>query len=187
MYSMRSVAALLILLWARRALAEDAPEPAGDIGIRGGVRGGAELHADMDPAIGTDLRLSFPLSPLTINPIFDYYVDEDRTLYQIGVNALYYLPVPTRVFDPYLGVGVALTAFAYERGVETTDDNGSRLGMNLIAGVCFDTPVLSPFAQVMVTVGEIDLVTIGAGVLFDFGKSRDTWDGCGKRRTGGRR
>lgn len=155
-----------------------------DVGFRVGPRTGLEFHKDKDLLAGADVRLSFPLSPLTINPIFDYYFDEDRTLFQIGVNALYYLPIPPRVLAPYVGTGVAVTGFSYHRGVPTDDDNGSRVGLNLIGGVCFDLPVLTPFAQAMVTLGKIDLVTIGGGFLFDFGGGRHSWDGCGRRRAG---
>lgn len=123
--------------------------------------------------VGADVRLSFRLSPLTINPMFDYYFDERQRLFQVGVNALYYLPISP--VEPYVGAGVGVTAFslkdtmppAGEMVVE--DDNGSRVGMNLIGGVCFDLPVVTPFVQAMLTVGEIDLLTVGGGLLFRIG------------------
>jgi hypothetical protein len=164
-----------------------------DVGFRVGPRVGLELHQDKDLFLGADVRLSFPLSPLTINPIFDYYFDEDRTLFQVGVNALYYLPIPTRRLSPYLGAGVAMTGFSFHDNalspgspVSISDDNGSRVGLNLMAGVCFDLPVLTPFAQAMITVGDIDLVTIGGGFLFGFGGGRQSWDSCGRRLDSGR-
>jgi hypothetical protein len=46
-----------------------------------------------------------------------------------------------------------------------------RIGLNLVGGVRFehvDLPVARPFAQVMVSLGPIDLFTIGGGVLFEF-------------------
>ena len=64
-------------------------------------------------------------------------------------------------------------------------DVGRPIGLNLIGGVCFDLPVLAPFAQATVTLGEIDRVTIGGGFLFDFGGGRQSWDPCGKRRARG--
>jgi hypothetical protein len=45
-----------------------------------------------------------------------------------------------------------------------------RMGLNLVGGVRFDhvaLPVLRPFAQVAVTLGPIDLLTIVGGVLFE--------------------
>ena len=142
-----------------------------DVGVRIGPRGGLQLRGDTDPFVGADLRLTFSLSPLTVNPTFDYHFDEDRTLFQVGVNALYALPVSFSV-KPFAGVGIALTAFAYdEKGMMTGDNRrdsqGSRVGLNLIGGVTFATPWLTPFVQAMASLGEIDLVTIGGGVLFD--------------------
>jgi hypothetical protein len=164
-------------------LVSSAAQPAwADVGFRVGPRIGLEFHDDKNLFMGADVRLSFPLSPLTINPIFDYYFDEDRTLFQIGVNALYYPPIPPRLFDPYICAGVGVTTFSSpERGPPTIDSHGSRVGLNLVGGVCFDLPVLAPFAQAMITLGEIDLVTIGGGFLFDFGGGRHSWDTCGRR------
>lgn len=53
---------------------------------------------------------------------------------------------------------------------ESSDSNGTRLGLNLAAGVRFDhvdVPLVRPFAQVMATVGPIDLLTVVGGVLFE--------------------
>jgi hypothetical protein len=72
---------------------------------------------------------------------------------------------------------MALTAFAYdEKGMMTgdtrRDSQGSRVGLNLIGGVTLATPWLTPFVQAMVSLGEIDLVTIGGGLLIDLGGGR---------------
>ena len=147
-----------------------------DVGVRIGPRGGLQLRGDTDPFVGADLRLTFSLSPLTLNPTFDYYFDEDRTLFQVGLNALYTLPVSGPV-KPYAGIGIGLTAFAYDEkgmmnGGSQRDGQGSRVGLNLIGGVSLATPWLTPFVQAMVSLGEIDLVTIGGGVLFDLGGGR---------------
>lgn len=152
-----------------------------DVVFRGGPRIGLEFHDDADLVMGADVRFSFSRSPLTINPIFDYYVDEDRTLFQLGLNALYHVPIPTELFSPYAGVGVGVTAFSYRDDVPTDDDNGSRVGLNLVGGACFDLPVVTPFVQTMVSSGEIDLVTIGGGLLFGFGGDGRSWDSCGRR------
>ena len=147
-----------------------------DVGVRIGPRGGLQLRGDTNPFVGADLRLTFSLSPLTLNPTFDYHFDEDRTLFQVGVNALYALPVSVSV-KPYAGVGMALTAFAYDEKVMMTgdtrrDSQGSRVGLNLIGGVTLATPWLTPFVQAMVSLGKIDLVTIGGGLLLDLGGGR---------------
>jgi hypothetical protein len=143
-----------------------------DVGVRLGPRGGLQLRGDTDPFVGADIRLTFSMSPLTLNPTFDYYFDEDRTLFQVGVNAFYALPVSTSV-KPYAGLGIGLTAYAYdEEGMMMTggarrDSQGLRVGLNVIGGVTLVTPWLTPFVQAMVSLGEIDLVTIGGGVLID--------------------
>lgn len=147
-----------------------------DVGVKIGPRGGVQVRGDIDPFVGADLRLTFSLSPLILNPTFDYYFDEDRTLFHIGLNALYALPVSASV-KPYAGAGIALTAFAYDETRMMTGDNqrdsqGSRVGLNLIGGVTWETRWLTPFVQAMVSIGRIDLLTIGGGVLFDLGGGR---------------
>ncbi len=92
-----------------------------DTAVRIGPRGGVELEDETDPYVGADLRLSFSLSPLTINPTFDYVFDEKLTLYRVSVNALYYLPVPIGRVDPYVGIGVNVTHFLVQG-----DDTPSR-------------------------------------------------------------
>lgn len=150
-----------------------------DVGFRLGPRAGVEAHHDADLSFGADARLSFSLSPLTIAPAFDYFVDEDKTMYQIGVNALYHAPIPSRLVDAYGGVGVGVTTFSFHQGVQTNDDHGSRLGMNVLAGVCFDLPRVAPYVQVTGSLGEIDLLTISGGLLVELGGDR--WDSCGRR------
>jgi hypothetical protein len=165
----RGLVFIVSLLWTFGG-----PLARADAGVSLGPRGGLQLRGDTDPFAGADLRLTFSLSPLTLNPTFDYYFDEDRTLFQVGVNALYVLPVSASI-KPYAGVGIGLTFFAYdETGMMMTagngrDSQGSRVGLNLIGGATFTTPWLTPFVQVMVSLGKIDLVTIGGGVLFDLG------------------
>lgn len=151
-----------------------------DPGVRIGPRAGVALRDDADPYVGVDLRLSFPLSPLTINPTFEYFFDEKTTLYQVSVNALYYLPVPIRRVDPYVGVGVNVTSFSFKENTPGVDDHGYRVGMNLVAGACFGLPVVSPFVQVVKEIGEFDLVSLGAGLVIALGGDGQ-WTGCGRR------
>jgi hypothetical protein len=148
--------------------------------MRMGAHGGVELRTDTDPYLGVDLRLSFPLSPLTINPTFDYVFDPKITFYELSVNALYYLPVPLQRVDPYVGVGFNVTRFSYKETTLDVDNGGNRLGMNLVAGACFEVPVVSPFVQVVKQVGELDPLSFGAGLLVALdGDPR--WTGCGRR------
>ena len=151
-----------------------------DPAVRIGARGGVELRDHADPFVGVDLRLAFPLTPLTVNPTFDYVFDPGETLYEVSVNALYFLPVPTTRVDPYLGIGVNLTIFKVNSPATGVDDNGNRLGMNLTAGVCVDVPFVSPFAQVTKQLGELHPLSLGGGLVIALdGDAR--WTGCGRR------
>lgn len=156
-----------------------------DPGVGVGAHGGVELGDATDPQAGIDVRLAFSRSPLTINPTFDYVFDARRTLYHVSVNALYDLPVPLGRVDPYLGIGFNVTAFSFKSELELgsssgADSNGNRLGMNLVAGVCLDLPVVSPFVQVTKQVGEFDPISLGAGVVVALDRD-PRWNGCGRR------
>ena len=163
------MAALFLPFGALVALGA-APPARAAVGVAVGPRVGLELHEDVDPFVGGDLRLSFAQSPLVLAPSFDWYFDEDKRLFQIGLTALSPLPIRSRLVRPYVGPGIGVTAFSYHEGVPPTDDNGSRIALNLVGGVCFDLPVLTPFVQTMVSIGEFDLVTVGSGVLIAFGR-----------------
>jgi hypothetical protein len=151
-----------------------------DPAVRIGTRGGIELRDSADPYAGVDLRLSFPLSPLTINPTFNYVFDDKQTIYEVNVNALYHIPVPIQRVAPYAGIGVNATSFSFKQHTSNVDDNGTRLGMNLVAGACFDLPVVSPFVQVDKQIGELDPVSLGAGLVVKLDNDH-RWTGCGSR------
>lgn len=137
-----------------------------DVGVQVGPHAGVALSGDVDPYVGLDLRLTAPSSPLTIQPTFAYVFDENQTLYHVGGNLLYEVPVAFRL-KPYFGVGVNYSTFALnEPGgpAMTVDDEGHRLGMNLLAGARLDLPWVSPFLQVTKGIGEFDAITIGGGL-----------------------
>jgi len=158
-----------------------APAARADAGVQVGARTGVQLLDDNvlrhenALSVGAEARFSFELSPLIVNLTFDHFFIEDRTLFQLGANALYDLPLGLSFLYPYVGAGVGATAFAVPETsgppvAEQRDSNGTRLGMNLVGGVRFehvDLPVVRPFAQVMGSLGPIDLLTIFGGVLFE--------------------
>jgi hypothetical protein len=166
--------------WLPLVLALASGSAAADPAVRIGSRGGVALGDAADPYVGVDLRLSFPASPLTINPTFDYTFDARRTVYEVSVNALYYLPVPIQRVDPYVGIGANVTSFAYKQNTPGVDNSGNRLGMNLAAGACIDLPIVSPYLQVVKTIGEIDPLSLGAGLVVAL-DGDDRWTGCGRR------
>lgn len=152
------------------ASAAAAPSARADGGVQVGGRGGVQLLEDDAVAVGGDVRLSFELSPLIVSLTFDHFFVEDETLFQVGANALYDLPIATSFLYPYAGAGLALTRFAVTEVAGGQDSNGMRLGLNLIGGVRFEheaLPVARPFAQFTLTTGPIDLFTVGGGVLFE--------------------
>jgi outer membrane protein W len=137
-----------------------------DVGVQVGPHAGVALSSDVDPYVGLDLRLTAPSTPLTIQPTFDYVFDENQTLYHIGGNLLYEVPVAFRL-KPYFGVGMNYSTFALNKtsGPSMTgDDEGHRLGMNLVAGARLDLPWVSPFLQVTKGIGEFDAVAVGGGL-----------------------
>jgi hypothetical protein len=174
--SHRSLVGILLIGFATAA----APAVRADTGVQVGLRGGIQLlddpalrHKDA-PFVGAETRLSFELSPLIVALTFDHFFVEDRTLFQVGANALYDLPIGHAFLYPYVGAGVGVTHFALPEvaGAATSnaDSNGTRLRLNLVGGVRFDhvaVPVARPFAQVAATVGPIDLLTVVGGVLFE--------------------
>lgn len=143
-----------------------------DVGVRVGPHAGIALGDDADPYVGLGLRLTAPSSPMTIQPTFHYVLDENQTLYHVGGNLLYEVPVDYRL-KPYFGVGVNYSTFALDEPNAPTmsavdegsrDDEGHRLGMNLLAGARLELPWVSPFLQVTKGIGEFDAVAIGGGL-----------------------
>ena len=148
--------------------------------VRIGSRAGIELRDKADPFVGVDLRLSFLLSPLTINPTFDYVFDQKRTMYETSINALFHLPLPFRLMTSYVGVGFNVTTFAYKEVTPDADNSGNRLGLNLVAGACFDVPFVSPFLQILQQLGELEHTALGAGFVIALDRD-DRWNACGRR------
>ena len=149
-----------------------------DVGVEAGGRIGVDFEDDQDLFVGADLRLKFAASPLTINPTFDYFFVGGDSLYQLGANALYAPTLATPLYGPYVGIGFAVARFAKEepagmpgQPVGGEDNEGIRGGLNLIAGMRIDLPVLKPYAQAMVSTGDIDTYTLSLGILTDFGRA----------------
>jgi hypothetical protein len=134
-----------------------------DVGVRVGPHAGAAIGDDVDPFVGLGLRLTAPSSPLTIQPTFQYIFDENQTLYHVGGNVLYELPLALQL-KPYFGVGAAFSAFALNQEGMSGDSQGYRLGLNLLAGARLELPWVSPFVQVAKQVGEFDAFAVGGGV-----------------------
>jgi opacity protein-like surface antigen len=133
------------------------------VGVQLGPQAGITLTNDVDPYVGFGLRLSAPSSPLMLQPTFHYVFDENQTLYHVGGNLLYELPIAFRL-KPYLGVGAAFSSFALNQESTDGDGQGNRLGMSLLAGARLELPWVSPFLQITQRVGELDAFAVGGGI-----------------------
>ena len=138
----------------------------GDPAVRLGPRAGVELRDGAHAVVGVDLRLAFMRTPLIINPAFEDVLDAKLSLYRLSVDALYYPPLRFDRVEPYLGIGVTVTSFAYKQATTTGDDNGNRMGMNLVAGASFALPVVMPFVQVAKGFGEFSGFAVVGGLAF---------------------
>lgn len=126
-----------------------------------GVRLGTDLAGDIeDEFLGVDVRIGVASLPVVINPAFDFYFASDpEDFYQVSVNALYAVKtaaLPT--IAPYVGAGLGIS----RRSIG--DLSNSDIGINLIGGGAITVGSLKPFAQVQLTLGDLDLVTLAIGV-----------------------
>jgi outer membrane protein W len=151
----------LVLAWVVLTLTAVAARA--DVGAQIGPHAGVALSNDVDPYVGLGLRLTASSSPLTVQPTFAYVFDENQTLYHVSGNVLYEVPLAFRL-RPYFGIGANLSAFKLNRESATTDSEGYRLGLNLLAGARLQLPWVSPFVQVTKGVGELDALAVGGGI-----------------------
>ncbi len=126
-----------------------------------GPRIGFDLSGDVEEFfIGVDGRLNLAGSPVVLNGAFDLYLaEENRDFSQLSFNALYEFGMANVAFSPYAGGGLGLSRTSHDTDV----------GLNLIGGATFGFGNLKPFAQAQITFGDMDLFTIGGGLLFSIG------------------
>ncbi len=126
-----------------------------------GPRIGFDLIGDVEEFfIGADGRLSLVALPVVLNATFDLYLaEENHDFSQLSFNALYAFGIVNVAFSPYVGGGIG-----FSRTSGDTD-----VGLNLIGGATFGFGNLKPFAQAQITFGDVDLFTIGGGLLFSIG------------------
>ncbi len=126
-----------------------------------GPRLGFDLSGDVEEFfIGIDGRLNLVALPVVLNAAFDLYLaEENRDFSQLSFNALYEFGMANVAFSPYVGGGIGFSSTS----------NDTDVGLNLIGGATFGFGNLKPFAQAQITFGDIDLFTIGGGLLFSIG------------------
>jgi hypothetical protein len=139
-----------------------------------GPRAGYDVGGDVEELfIGAEGRIGLASLPVLINPAFDYYfAEENVTIFQFSANALYEFGVDNQAFTPYAGAGIGFTRFSIDTGLDDTfgfDTSTTETGINLIGGAKFETGNLQPFVQAQITFGDVDLFTVGGGLLFGIG------------------
>ncbi len=134
-----------------------------------GIRLGTDIAGDVEEEfLGVDARISLPTLPVVLNPAFDYYFTPSGTdFYQFSANALLSVnmaALPT--IAPYVGGGLGIARSSAD--VSSPGANGTfsdtDIGINLIGGGAVSVGSLKPFAQLQLTLGNPDLVTVAIGV-----------------------
>lgn len=126
--------------------------------------------------IGAEGRFTPGSIPVILNPVFDIYLTDDNyNFLQVSFNGLYEFGGNNGSLQPYAGAGISITRVSID--VEPTPFNGvdtsnTEVGVNLIGGATFSTGNLKPFAQLQVTVGDVDILSLAAGLLFTLGGNK---------------
>ncbi|MDX1430408.1 MAG: hypothetical protein R3282_08975 [Rhodothermales bacterium] len=134
-----------------------------------GIRLGTDIAGDVeDEFLGVDARIGLPTLPVVINPAFDFYFTSDPVdFYQFSVNAL--LAVNTAALPtiaPYVGAGLGIsrTSVSVDTSIGDVSASDTDIGINLVGGGAITVGSIKPFAQVQLTLGNPDLVTVAIGL-----------------------
>lgn len=142
------------------------------IAVEIGPKLGFDVGGDVEELfVGADARFRTSL-PVVLNAAFDYYfAEENLTIWQLGLHALYEFNIDNQAFTPYAGGGVGFTRFSFDVdtvfgdfGASTTDT-----GLNGIAGARFDVGGVDVFGQAQLTFGDVDIIALAVGALFSIG------------------
>ncbi|GIV58439.1 MAG: hypothetical protein KatS3mg042_1352 [Rhodothermaceae bacterium] len=139
-----------------------------EIGPRLGVDAGGDIEEFF---VGADARFHLIALPVVLNTTFDiYFVDGPTDFWQLGLNVLYPLNAPA--LDIYVGGGLGINRLSADADLGDFgrfDASDTSVGLNLIGGLTFNAAPLKPFAQAQITLGDVDLFTLGGGLLFSLG------------------
>ncbi len=156
------------------------------IGPRLGIPLGDVSDAGGNLFFGADARIGSEGLPVQINPSFDYYLLDDRTLngqdvgqtiIAVDVNALYEFGIDNEAFTPYAGGGLAITRTSVEEqtfsnqfgSVTVGGASDTDVGLNIVGGARFPLGSVEPFAQLNATLGgDVQRLGITGGLLFGF-------------------
>ena len=148
-------------------------EAQAQVQIEVGPRLGFDLVGSVEEFfIGVDGRVDLAALPVALNGTVDIYlVGDNFDFWHLGIHALYEFGVATVAFDPYVGGGIGISRWSRDDDFfgNFPGDGDSDVGLNLIGGATFGFGNLKPFAQAQITFGDVDLFTIGGGLLFSIG------------------
>ncbi|ARA93715.1 MAG: hypothetical protein D6685_11605 [Bacteroidetes bacterium] len=159
--------ALLALLVATPAQAQ--------LDLKIGPRLGYDVGDIEEAFLGVEARVGLPVMPVEFNGSFDYYfMEENVNFWSVHVGGLYALKAPGVPVAPYVGAGldfsrlsVDVPEFDTPFGTFGGDSTGNtEVGLGLIGGVSFAFGPLNPFVQAQISLGDYDLYTLSAGLLF---------------------
>ena len=130
--------------------------------VAAGPRLGFDVANVEEMLIGVEARIGHADLAIEVQPALDVYLAEQGSFVTLSANVLYLVPVDDARFTPYTGAGLGFSFY----DVDGTDQSDT--GLNLVGGVRFPTELaFTPFVQTQVTLGEVDLIAISGGVLFD--------------------
>lgn len=141
------------------------------VSVELGPKLGFDVAGDIEEFfVGVDSRFRTSL-PVVLNAAFDYYfAEENITVWQLGLNALYEFQVDNQEFVPYAGAGIGITRYSVDvDGPFGFDASTTDTGVNGIAGARFPIGGVDLFGQAQITIGDIDIIGLSAGALFGLG------------------
>jgi hypothetical protein len=129
-----------------------------------------------DFALGAEARIGVAtiVGPvrLDVRPFFDYYfIDEeagvDVSLFGLGADAIFAFKLSRPIVEPYALAGLSIFIASVEFAGESESE--TEVGFNLGGGARFLTDgFIQPFVELRLTLGDVDPILIGGGVLFAF-------------------
>ncbi|MFQ5570629.1 MAG: outer membrane beta-barrel protein [Rhodothermales bacterium] len=136
-----------------------------------GPRIGFDIGGDLEEFfIGADGRVGVASLPVLFNGTFDFYFVDNVDIFQFSINALYEFGISNEAFTPYVGGGIGISRISTDDDFGIFDRSTTDTGLNLIGGATFGFGNLKPFAQAQITFGDLDLFTVGGGLLFNLSR-----------------
>jgi hypothetical protein len=131
---------------------------------------GAQLNWGTESAglaIGGRLHWIWPWEPGTaMVSSFDYFLPDDFDLWEVNVNLAHTIPLQVEEVSLYAGAGFN---WAHYSNLGPFDVSDNDYGLNLLAGVRYLLPSITPYGEVRVEVGGGERVIFTGGVMFDLG------------------